>query len=44
MKSAHLNSASSIVSRWGHHFTAMEPTFGDTDHHLAGLARAGELI
>ncbi len=31
----------------GHYFkrfTAMESTFGDTDHHLAALARAGGLI
>ena len=31
----------------GHYFkrfTAMEPLFGDTDHHLAALARAGGLI
>ena len=33
--------------RIGHYFkrfTAMESTFGDTDHHLAALARAGGLI
>ncbi len=28
----------------GPSFHAMERTFGDTDHHLAGLARAGGLI
>ena len=31
----------------GHYFkrfTAMESTFGDSDHHLATLARAGGLI
>ena len=33
--------------RIGHYFkrfTAMETLFGDTDHHLAALARAGGLI
>src|SRR5215813_8237013 len=33
--------------RIGHYFkrfTAMESTFGDTDHHLAALARAGGLL
>jgi hypothetical protein len=31
----------------GHYFkrfTAMETVFGDTDHHLAALAKAGGLI
>ena len=32
------------VGHYFKRFTAMESTFGDTDHHLAALARAGGLI